>query len=99
MISSKRDGASHEGSQTNRATWSSGRSCANDFLLPALAAVGVQLAAMLAVARIVAILVYQKLGVDIPRKAWINLDLVWVGALTVTGAIAHGLGLWPFLIP
>ena len=64
-------------------------------LLPALAAVGLHSAAMLAVAGAVAVIVYQKLGVEVLRRAWINLDLIWVGALAVTGAIAIGLGLWP----
>jgi hypothetical protein len=31
------------------------------------------------------------------RRAWINLDLLWVGALAITGCIAIGLGLWPAL--
>jgi hypothetical protein len=64
-------------------------------LLPALAAVGLHSAAMLAVAGAVAMVVYQKLGVEVLRRAWVNLDLLWVGALAVTGAIAIGLGLWP----
>jgi hypothetical protein len=64
-------------------------------LLPALAAVGVHSAAMLAVAGVIAVVVYQKLGVEVLRRAWVNLDLLWVGALTITGAIALGVGLWP----
>ena len=61
-------------------------------LLPALAAVGLHAAAMLAVSAIIALAVYQKLGVEVLRRAWVNLDLIWVGALAVTGAIALGLG-------
>ena len=64
-------------------------------LLPALTAVGLHAAAMLAVAGVLAVVVYQKLGVAVLRRAWVNLDLVWVGALVVTGGIALGLGLWP----
>ena len=45
-------------------------------------------------AGIVALIVYQRLGVDVLRRAWINLDLIWVGALAITGTIALGLGLW-----
>jgi hypothetical protein len=68
-------------------------SAASDSLLPALAAVGLHSVAMLAVAGVIAAVVYQKLGVEVLRRAWINLDLIWVGALTITGGIAIGLGL------
>jgi hypothetical protein len=70
---------------------------ANEALLPALAAVSLHSLAMLAVAGVIAVVVYQKLGVEVLRRAWVNLDLLWVGALVVTGGIALGLGLWPFL--
>jgi len=70
---------------------------ANAALLPALAAVGLHSAAMLAVAAGIAVVVYQKLGVEVLRRAWVNLDLIWVGALVVTGSIAIGLGLWSLL--
>ncbi len=66
-----------------------------DALLPALAAVGLHSATMLAVAGVVAVVVYQKLGVEVLRRAWVNLDVIWVGALAVAGAVALGLGLWP----
>ena len=36
---------------------------------------------------LVAILVYEKLGVAILRRAWFNVDLVWMVALMVTGAL------------
>jgi hypothetical protein len=32
------------------------------------------------------ILVYEKFGVGILRRAWFNIDLVWVLALIITGA-------------
>jgi hypothetical protein len=67
----------------------------SEALLPALAAVGLHSAAMLTVAGLVAVVVYQKLGVEVLRRAWVNLDLIWVGALAITGGIALGLGLWP----
>jgi hypothetical protein len=73
-------------------------SAAGDALVPTLAAVGVHSAAMLAVAGVVAIVVYRKVGVDILRRAWVNLDLIWVGALAVTGGLALGLGLWSILM-
>jgi hypothetical protein len=68
---------------------------AGDALLPALAAVGLHSAAMLLVAGVIALVVYQKVGVDVMRRAWINFDLLWVGALVLTGGIALGLALWP----
>src|SRR5215217_8010565 len=70
---------------------------ANEALLPALAAVALHSAAMLAVAGVIAVVVYQKLGVEVLRRAWINLDLLWVGALAISGGIALGLGLWSSL--
>jgi hypothetical protein len=68
-----------------------------DSLLPALAAVGLHSVAMLAVAGTLAVVVYQKVGVEVLRRAWVNLDLIWVGALVVVGGMALGLGLWPVL--
>jgi hypothetical protein len=35
---------------------------------------------------VVAILVYEKLGVAILRRAWFNIDLIWMFALMITGA-------------
>ena len=32
--------------------------------------------------------VYRKLGLRMLRTMWINLDLIWGGALVVTGAVA-----------
>jgi hypothetical protein len=34
---------------------------------------------------LVAIVVYEKLGVAILRRAWFNIDLVWMLALMITG--------------
>lgn len=66
-------------------------------MLAALAAVGLHSAAMLAVAGVVAVVVYQKVGVEVLRRAWVNLDLIWAGALAIVGAAALGLGLWPLV--
>jgi hypothetical protein len=71
---------------------------ANDALLPALVAVGLHSVAMLAVAGVIAVVVYQRAGVEVLRRAWVNLDLIWVSALVVVGGIALGLGLWPVLV-
>src|SRR5829696_4500897 len=70
---------------------------ASDALTPALAAVGLHSLAMLAVAGVLAVVVYQKLGVEGLRRAWINLDFIWVGTLIVAGSIALGVGLWPLM--
>jgi len=64
---------------------------------PAVAAVALHSVAMLTVAALIAVVVYRKLGVDALRRAWINLDFVWVGAFVVTGGITLTLGLWPLL--
>jgi hypothetical protein len=74
------------------------QTAANGALLPALAAVGLHSLAMLAVAGVIAVVVYQRVGVEVLRRAWVNLDLIWVGALVVVGSIALGLGLWPVLV-
>jgi hypothetical protein len=43
--------------------------------------------AMVAVMAVVAVLVYDKLGVAVLRKAWINLDGVWAGAFVLAGVL------------
>ena len=32
-------------------------------------------------------LVFEKLGVGVLRRAWINLDVIWAAALVATGAL------------
>jgi hypothetical protein len=56
-------------------------------MLPALAAVGLHTAAMLAAITVIAVVVYNWLGVGILRRGWINFDLVWVAALVTSGAV------------
>jgi hypothetical protein len=41
----------------------------------------------LAVTGILAVLVYEKLGLRLLRTAWINLNLIWAAALIVTGVL------------
>lgn len=53
----------------------------------ALFATGVHAASYLAVTAFMAVLVFDKLGVGIVRRTWLNLDLIWAGALVATGAI------------
>jgi len=50
-----------------------------------LAAVGVHTAGMYLVMGAIALLVFEKVGVAILRRAWFNLDRVWAGALIAAG--------------
>jgi hypothetical protein len=50
-------------------------------------AVLVHVGAMLAVMGVVALLVYDKLGVRVLRKAWVNSDHLWAASFIVAGAI------------
>ena len=59
-------------------------------LVTALAAIGVHTAAMLAVTGLVAIVVYEWVGLAMLRRAWINLDLLWTVALALTGVLLLG---------
>lgn len=52
-----------------------------------LATVGVHTTAMLVVTGVVAVAVYEWLGLAFLRRGWVNLDLVWVAALALAGAI------------
>jgi hypothetical protein len=50
-------------------------------------AVGVHTLAYLTVMALAAWLVYRKLGLNLLRKAWFNLDWLWAGALLITGMV------------
>jgi hypothetical protein len=52
------------------------------------AAVAVHTAAMFLVMGAIAVVVFEKVGLAILRRAWVNLDLVWAVALIVTGALS-----------
>ena len=45
-------------------------------------------AGYLLVTGVIAIVVYRKVGLRMLRRVWINLDLIWGGALLVTGLVA-----------
>lgn len=45
-------------------------------------------AGYLMVTGLIAVVVYRKLGLRMLRTMWINLDLIWGGALVVTGVVA-----------
>jgi len=40
---------------------------------------------MLLVMGAIALLVYQTVGLELLRRAWLNLDLLWAGALAAAG--------------
>jgi len=58
-----------------------------NFSAPSLliASVAVHTLGYLVATALVAIVVYEKLGVAILRRAWFNIDLVWMLALMITG--------------
>jgi hypothetical protein len=41
----------------------------------------------LVVMTLAAWIVYRKLGLSLLRKAWLNMDRVWAGALVLTGLV------------
>jgi hypothetical protein len=43
--------------------------------------------AMVAVMGVVAVVVYERVGVAVLRKAWINLDAIWAGAFVIAGVL------------
>jgi hypothetical protein len=64
-----------------------GNIAANGSLGITLAAVGIHTGAMLAVTGLIAIVIYEWVGVGILRRAWVNVDTLWTGALVVTGGV------------
>jgi len=52
-----------------------------------LAAVGIHTFAHLLVAGLVAIVIYEKLGLGLLTRTWFNLDLMWLIALVVSGIL------------
>ncbi len=55
--------------------------------LLALAATGIHTLGYLLVMGVIAVVVYEKVGLAILRKAWFNLDVVWAVALVITGVV------------
>jgi hypothetical protein len=49
--------------------------------------VGLHVLAMVAVAGLVAVVVYEKVGLQILRRAWVNTDHLWAGAFVVAGVL------------
>jgi hypothetical protein len=52
-----------------------------------LAAVGIHTTAMYVAMGAIALVVFEKVGLAILRRAWFNLDRVWAGALIAAGAL------------
>jgi hypothetical protein len=50
-------------------------------------AIMLHVGAMIAVMGVVAVVVYEHVGVAVLRKAWINLDWLWAGAFIVAGLL------------
>ena len=66
-------------------------SAAGEMTSTALAAVGLHTLAMFVVMAAVAIVVFEQVGLAILRRAWLNLDRVWAGALIAAGALTLAL--------
>jgi hypothetical protein len=56
-------------------------------VLADLAVVGLHTLTMFAVMGVLAVVVYEKLGVMILKRTWFNLDLLWAGTLVTAGVI------------
>jgi len=50
-------------------------------------ATGLHAAGYLSVTAIISVVVFEKVGVGLLRKAWLNLDVLWAAALLVTGVL------------
>jgi hypothetical protein len=55
--------------------------------LPKVAAIAVHSAGHLSVSLIIALVVYEKFGLSLLRRAWFNLDLLWMIALMICGVL------------
>jgi hypothetical protein len=58
-----------------------------DNALSWLGAVGVHSIGHLLVAALIALIVYEKLGLSLLRRTWFNLDLLWIIALMLSGVL------------
>lgn len=58
-----------------------------EFTSAGLALVGVHTLAMFLAMGLIALVVYEKVGLAILRRAWFNLDRLWAGALIAAGAV------------
>ena len=58
----------------------------NPLLIAALA-ISLHALAMLLVTGVIAVIVYEWVGLGFLRRGWINLDLLWTAALVLAGLI------------
>jgi hypothetical protein len=56
-------------------------------LAATLTGVGIHTLAMLATTAVIAVLIYEWLGLTLLRRAWFNVDALWVAALAITGTL------------
>ena len=59
-----------------------------------LSAVGVHTLSFFVVTGIVAVVVYEVVGLALLRKAWFNLDMLWSIALMIAGVVTAGMLFW-----
>ena len=59
-----------------------------------LSAVGVHTLSFFLVTGIVAVVVYEVVGLALLRKAWFNLDMLWSIALMIAGIVTAGMIFW-----
>jgi hypothetical protein len=64
-----------------------GHSSGPQSLTSASLAVGIHTAGYLVVTAVVAAIIYEWVGLAVLRKAWVNMDLIWAGALVLTGLL------------
>jgi hypothetical protein len=50
-------------------------------------AIALHVGAMIAVMGVIAVVVYERVGVAVLRRAWVNLDAVWAGAFVLAGVL------------
>ena len=55
--------------------------------MASIVATGLHAAGYLSVTAIISIVVFEKVGVGLLRKAWLNLDILWAAALILTGVL------------
>ena len=80
-------GAATDASASSNHALAMAESGGTGFARAASSAITLHVTAMLAVMGGVALLVYDKFGVAVLKKAWINLDAVWAGAFVLAGVL------------
>ena len=56
-------------------------------LAAGLAGIGIHMLAMLSVTAAIAATVYEWVGLEVLRRAWLNIDALWVTALVATAML------------